>query len=236
MPAPRKETKWWIASVVLPFIGLGVGLLLAVTAPRKEYDLIGAAVFMPIFLGLVAGCILSAAVATVSVLKREARRIYAVLVGLPALAFVILSGYVIVEGLRQSKVDEAVRIESRKAEVAKQLFRARCREELRANPALITDEKFWKEHQRPDKAYEIGLLNLLADPTFEPTPEIVEYVMKHVTYATDGLFANDRLSRAQLEIIAEVLYYPENSRSTAASMIRAEKYKIEPNSEGSKRQ
>jgi len=84
-------------------------------------------------------------------------------------------------------------------------------EELKVNPALLTDDTFW--NRQPPNDY--GLLWFLQEPTAPRSPEINAYLLKRFPEKSTPILSNSRATAAELTAIAGDRQQPYNTRESA---------------------
>jgi hypothetical protein len=66
MKPNQSNSKWWLAAILFPIMGFGIGYLFAINAPHNQSDWFGGAFFARLFLGLLIGCVLSIVATVIS--------------------------------------------------------------------------------------------------------------------------------------------------------------------------
>ncbi len=85
---PKKKVKWWLWTILSPFLALVAGILVAIALGQHQDDWLGMRAIAPIMFGLLVGCALSCVFAIVSLEKREERSTVAFIAAIPCGLFV----------------------------------------------------------------------------------------------------------------------------------------------------
>jgi hypothetical protein len=217
MKTDRSTGKWWLAALLIPFLSFGIGVVCGLSSRGSENDWLGGHIILPIAASILVGCIISVIATGVSFVRGERLSYLSLLVSIPAVIVLGYGGVSYVKFHRAAKVQEAAQKQYWEAELETQKLRRQCMEELRKNPEVITDDGFWKSHDRMDKAYQYGLLDLLYEPDFHVTKEIKTYVMSKMPSYSAGLFSKNRLSREELDEIIATKAAPDYLKAWAES-------------------
>jgi hypothetical protein len=176
----QSNGKWWLAAILLPVFAVGVGWLGAASGPR------GLEALVPLFFGLLIGCVLSCIAATISIIQRERFCVIGLLPGIPSLIFVVNVCAAIPQAAKNSKqanehfLAYQKQVSEQEAQVAKQEARAiYYREVFRTNSLLITSDDFWNAQTNQDRSVQAGLDRLIEDQSFIFTPEMKNYLIRN---------------------------------------------------------
>ena len=71
MTAWEAKSFWWLAAMLSPYVGLSLGWLLAITAPRNSNDWLGGALMLRLFGATALGFLCSVCFTIISIRKRE---------------------------------------------------------------------------------------------------------------------------------------------------------------------
>ena len=182
MKSNQSNSKWWLAAILLPVFGFGVGYFCLSVGPRNQ----GWGAFAVIFLGLFGGCVLSIFTAAISVAKREKLCGIALLAGIPSLLFVVKVCVEIPQAARNAKQsnEHFLAYQKQVAEQEKQVAEQEprviyYREQFRTNSSLITSDDFWNAQTNKDRVAIEGLCRLLDDKSFKVTPEMKDYLIRN---------------------------------------------------------
>lgn len=215
----RSNGKWWLAAILLPVVGFGIGYLCAINAPHNQSDWFGFGVLVRIFLGLLAGCVLSCIATIISLIRREKFSGIALLAGIPSLIFVVNFCSQIPQARRSAKLNQE-HFQAHQKQVQEQETQViNFREKFRTNSALITSDDFWNAQTNKDRSAQDGLARLIEDQSFNFTPEMNEYIIKKFPGRTEELMQYKRLNQDELIKIIKDVQYSHRIRETGVYVL-----------------
>ena len=218
---------WWLAALLLPVLGGGIGLAIGLSAPANQNDWFGMRVLVPILFGLLAGCVLSCGAAVISLQRDESLAAVGLMAAIPAFVFLVWSGVSFVQAKRERARQTVLSAANYQEEEAKRALMTHWQEEIKAHPALITDDEFWRTHNDPDHVAQWGMNWALQEKTFVVTPEIKAYVIKHFPREVSLVFSNGRSSPEELQCIVNDRTCSHEVRETALDcLLRNEAFEV----------
>ena len=186
MKPTQSNSKWWLAAILFPVAGFGVGYFFAITAPHNQSDWFGMAVLARLFIGLLIGCVLSSIATLISAIKRERFFGIALLAGIPSLIFVVNICSQIPKAAKSAKQANEHFLAYQKQVAEQEAQRAEqeahviyYREVFRTNSSLITSDDFWNAQTNQDRSVQAGLVRLIEDQSFIFTPEMKNYLIRN---------------------------------------------------------
>jgi hypothetical protein len=215
----RSNGKWWLAAILLPVMGFGVGYFFAVNAPHNQSDWFGGAVLGRIFLGLFVGCVLSCIATGISVATREKLWGLSLLAGIPSLLLIVNVCIEIPKAVKGARESNKSFIAYQKREQARETRIQSYCNELRMNSSLITSDDFWNGQTNQDFSAQYGLDRLIEDQSFKFTPEMNEYIIKKFPGRTEELMRHKRLSQNELIKIIKDVQYSHRIRETGVYVL-----------------
>jgi hypothetical protein len=153
-----------------------VRFFIATSGPRNQ----GWDALIPIFFGLLVGCVRSCLVSILSAIKRERFFGIALLAGIPSLIFIVKVCVAIPQGAKDAKrQNESIAAHYKHEEETIAQIK-KFSDEFSSTPSLITNDDFWQS-QKSDrgKSAMYGLIGVLQDKSFEVTPQIKAYVISN---------------------------------------------------------
>ncbi len=225
--SPKREGYWWLAAFGAPVACGAFGLLFALGSSTTQSDWFGMGRLVPAIIGLLAGSILSCAAAFVSFLNREANAPASLFAALPAFLSIVWAAWAYHHSEADRKHQIEINAQYYKQQKEDQIQNTRWRDELHANPELITSDAFWLQNKDHRRTAELGLRWLIQDKTFAVTPEIRNYVLKNFPDAIFVIFQSDRFDSNELKAIARDKHADHRLRDMAVdSLLRDTEFEV----------